>query len=862
MTNHTTCVHSIGGTWVRNSLSGFFALLLACLLALTPFCKSECFASTKSPVEISVGVNGQYKEGTWTHVRLRISPDLAQAAPFDIELVMSWYFQGRRQPLRRYSKMFERNGTGTPAEVSIPVYLSSDTNHILVYITKDGRQLFSEGRLLEQIEKRWSSFILILTSHPERFNIIPNLKIEQNVETIIVSPEELGDNWTFFEAASCVIVDDVELASLAHGKLDALETWLFTGGNILFTADGLVSNKESKLIGTRAGFRIGGMRRIVSPTVLSAFCDEEPDLITRLDVLEVTAAEKDIWLMADGAPLILLREAGLGSLWAFTFKPDELSLTNQRRFDPLQRTLWTLILKNFIYRGKSLNWNESIALTPEAEMGKLAGPVALYLLVLLIVLGPINYVVLRKLDKREYILLTVPVITIVLGIAAFIVALTIKGDKVIKVSRTVTTGKAGDTIFDHRQYLGILSPRKARFSLSASDDKGRIPQVIEPLTQSWNETQEIGRFPVRIAYLDGRVDVSDIEIPMWGMEFLQLVSAAEYEAGIECSMHLEQDILTGLIENSLPFDLQECFVVFRHNKCALGDIPQHEKRQFEVKVLPPPSLSEKRLSGNEKRAARGNVFHKMFWDETTIDESRRKVLNHVFGIYRGYFEHPVLIGWMECPLPLKTTTGEREVTETQSNLILVRLPLFLSKTKEMNIPIGVSARTCIEGRWCNAFAPSVSPSPYGEYKLELDLPFDAHERFEIENLTVHMTRPPAKEFANEGEPEEEPTLAVSIYHWEDDTWAELQRTKEEELHHEIGEKPDNYVKFPRGLIRLKVEMSDAGSLRPPGVSGRDVFSAFMDSPDFDPEEFADLFAFDSVPLILLDVSMKGHFSGE
>ena len=733
--------------------------------------------------------------------------------------------------------------------MTVPVFISGGSNVALIRILKDNRELARQVKRLSRAENPLTLLVLILTSRPEKFNIISSIKMQRrDIETAFVPSEKLGEDWTFYHSASCVIVDDLRLGSLTDRQFGALRDWLFQGGDLLFTSAGLEANASEERLGSLTDFSIGKRKRISAPSELAALFDEKEDLIEYADVSEVAASIQDIYLAAGGTPLILKHEAGLGVARALTFRPDELSLKDPSKLDPLVRKIWTSMISDSGGRAGTLDWETALTVAPGTETEKLIPPSAIYLLTLVIVLGPLNFVLLRKLDKREYILLTVPIVTIVLGIGAFVVGFIIKGNDTVKVSRSVTIGKAGDPVFDHRQYIGVLSPRKTLFALSAVGADGRTPHALEPiLFESWRESEKVGRFPVGIHYDDARTDVSDIEIPMWGMEFLQFVTVAEYEENIDYSMRLEGGSLVGSLENRLPFPLKKCFIVYRHNRTPLGDLEPNIKTEFNLEISTPPTHTELRLTEYKRLMARKNIFENVSWKDSGLADHQLELLGHTFDSYRRHFDYPILVGWADAPPAMQVSIRNSEYEEIRSHLMAFRLPFYVEDS-QISIPPGLSRARCVGETRCDPYDLRVQT--HSPLDLELDLPFNAHEKFEVEEMVVHMGLADLKSPRRGRDEEKETTLKISIYDWAEQDWTELVTTDQNEVHHKVEKDPQRYVKFPAGLIRLRADT--LGSTRDfafPDITFSDVaMGTFEYFPDFD-----------ATALAYFDISLKGHF---
>ncbi|GAB4331052.1 MAG: hypothetical protein Kow0099_02100 [Candidatus Abyssubacteria bacterium] len=808
-------------------------LLFATLMLFAPLSHATSHGEEIPKMEMSIGTEGRFSDTGFTPVRMRLAPELAQAAPVKIELALLVIEANEVRPLRRYSRLLATTEEAS-SEITVPVFLNPCVRYLLAEVLKDGDSLYRRRVVLLTPD---DPNTLVLSSNPE------NVALDQMryySMPLPVSADKLHEDWAFYDSFEFVIVDDIELDSLAPSRFDALKKWVCKGGSLALTARGLEMNASSTRLSSLADFKVVGKKRIESAHALEDFFDEERGTVASMDILEVMADEKDIFLEEQGYPLILKHEAGSGSVWAVSFDPRAASLSDFRRFEALQAKIWQLLFMGI--HEEPLDWPVHISATEEAKVENLLGKVAVYLVVLVVLLGPVNTIALRKMDKREYILATIPIAALLLGAGAFGIGLSMRGNKVSSVTRSVTIGKAGGRICDHRQYAGVMAPRKGVYRVTVSNSIHAPAHAVMPRMLGYCE--KAPRFVPRFEYLDKGLQISNLEIPMWGMEFLQVLTVVEYDETISCSMNIDNGVLSGTITSGLPFPLNQCYVVFRHNKVPLGTLEPGQTKDFALEILPPPSLPEIE-SYWERDAIRGDIFDQRHWKDTRLDESQLGLVAQAGG-YAGRFQQtPFLFGWADSAFPLQV--GIRaEGARTQSHAFVFKLPLYL-EGKYIEVPLGTSSPSALPN-----FVTGIREPEAVFRRVELDLPFNAHKEFQVDELIVHMALDPMEPPADESAPRPEPMpLIVWILDWQEKKWVDLATTTEEEIHIPVTGDPQRYVKFPHCIVGLALgQVPQEGEPAPP-LGYADV--ALEESAGLEPSMMRY-----GLSVRYLDISLKGH----
>jgi hypothetical protein len=94
----------------------------------------------------------------------------------------------------------------------------------------------------------------------------------------------------------------------------------------------------------------------------------------------------------------------------------------------------------------------------------------LFLLAYVVVIGPINYLVLRRMRRLEWAWLTVPVIVLLFAGGLYVVGNTLRGGQAQFNQAAVVQGAEGQPRAAATAFIGLFSPRRASYTLGFSPD--------------------------------------------------------------------------------------------------------------------------------------------------------------------------------------------------------------------------------------------------------------------------------------------------------------------------------------------------------------------------------------------------------
>jgi hypothetical protein len=423
---------------------------------------------------VTVGFDGYCREGGWCPVHVVLSN---QGADLEGELQV---FVPRVGPSDQLPHQYARRVV-LPAlsrkAYSLIVPSGGQRSELTVRVVAGNRVLASQTYSLRALDPD-DLLVGIVSSDPSALNFLGDLAppgaegASAHLALETLPPEPLG--WTDLDV---LVFNDVDTTDLDTGQRAALATWLSSGGHLIVgggagaaqTAAGLTDVLPAAVRGVRTVERLDGLGAYVDAPVASG---PYP-----LAEVELTAGEA----LVEQSDLILVarRPFGAGAVDLLAF---DAGLNAFRQWEA-NAEFWGLIVEpETARRTRPSIANTQNALNAVGAVPGLKPPSVLqivaFLLAYTILIGPVNYLVLRKLDRRELAWFTIPLL--VLGFTAFAYAsgFQIRGRVPILHRLGVVTVPQGTNTGYATELVGLFSPRRARYDVQAQDAGVRSMTVL------------------------------------------------------------------------------------------------------------------------------------------------------------------------------------------------------------------------------------------------------------------------------------------------------------------------------------------------------------------------------------------------
>jgi hypothetical protein len=426
---------------------------------------------------------------------------------------------------------------------------------------------------------------------------------------------ERSEGWSVLDR---LIWQDVDSNELSPDQLLAMQRWIAAGGRLVIVGG-------SAGIGTLSAFPDD-----LLPYRPTATVDLDPSqLTTLLGPLPAGAAELPAMAgeLAHGRALATSGDRavaaeltyGSGRITLLGFDPTTKWLAESKSVDGL----WTAALPPRSTDGASLV-DDSQLVQAVYQLPLLALPPTTGLLIILgayiLIIGPINYFVLRRIDRRELAWITMPVLVLAFAAASFGYGSLLRGTDVVINEVAIVRGAPGASEATAQVYFGVFSPTRSTYRVD-------LPQGALLAAPINGDPFGFGSATLDIVQGTGSERPSAVRNLNVGTGSLRVVRAElPVEAPtMRASLTLENSMLTGTFENASDEALENVAVVLGTSVAVLGNVAPHAKVDVRLPIrdnffgasLPDQVVGSSFESSTEagiRRQTRYQMINQLIWD--------------------------------------------------------------------------------------------------------------------------------------------------------------------------------------------------------------------------------------------------------
>ena len=665
--------------------------------------------------------------------------------------------------------------TGSRKRIPLYVLPNNYSRQLDVQLVADGGVLLTQKVTVNPMINS-TYFVGWIAPQQGAIALLQGSKLGQNdrpKEIVNLALSDLPQVSDALRSLDCLILNDIDTSSLTPGQKTVLENWVSQGGRLVIgggagarrTAAGLpesllpVQPRDTVEIDTLPGladFAGAGAIRVPGPFLVTSGLPDQGQALA----------------VQDDLPLVYERSVGSGTV---NFVALDLTAAP---FDAWSGTtaFWQKLLSsgadypNWLPRDISARQMKagpmSYALSnlPSLDLPSVRG-LSILLAVYILLVGPINYLVLRWRKRLHLAWFSVPLLTIVFSAGAFSLGYALRGTDLylnkIAIVQLESSGTASLT-----SYVGIFSPSQQSYEIEVKGDGLLAP--LNPDHDPWGA----GRISMAgdVAFVQGNPGrVRGLSVNQWSMQTFMTESTWPDMGQIAGDLWLEGHRLVGTVRNETSQTLTDVVVILGQDFVRLGDLAPGAETSVTLDLAarvqqpfgPPVSyrLFEQRPGNQPNLGARE-------------EELKRTVVNSLFGEggQRGWdgvnaAGGLVLLGWLDQSPPEVYVAEQTPVQQTTA-LVYTRLPYRFAGEEPISLPPGlvpgVMIETPLEGGQCGP-GPTSLWLGRGDAVFEFRLP-EAVGAVQAESLTLQI-------YSDGGGQLPE----ISVYHWDSQEWLVLDK---------------------------------------------------------------------------------------
>ncbi|WP_445479502.1 hypothetical protein ACULLL_03910 [Lysinibacillus irui] len=446
-----------------------------------------------------------------------------------------------------------------------------------------------------------STFIYTLTDKSDRLSAFLRLSTfvaQSNVEVFNIN--QLKD-YTFPEdsqglaMANVIVVDEVAIADFTQKQQESLLKWVQDGGTLLLGAADQISatagilkdylplslSQEMTSISAEALTKMSGGGIFTQPISVYAAKTNEGSLPVLTENNAVLAAKKAVGSGEVIQTAFSLGDQPLASMDGYAAliakMIDVQSISQQGMMRQGQSPL-----DQISYELRNIN-----ELFPSFEVS--VSYMLIVIILYILIIGPILYVVLKKMDKREHAWWVIPSISIVLSIVLFIVG---AKDRIVQpqVQQSAFYKVNEDSSVNGYYVESILTNRSGDFVVNA--DKNTTAVALRSYN---NFTGTMGALH-ESSYVKENANGSTLtlrDLSYWSVQSFAGKSSAQNIGKMDIDITLKNEKLSGTVKNNFPFALKDVTLISGVKEVKLGDIEANGtlqvNKELKTTVLQKPS---------------------------------------------------------------------------------------------------------------------------------------------------------------------------------------------------------------------------------------------------------------------------------
>lgn len=693
--------------------------LLSTLLALLPGLATPQAAYAAEPsisIKTEIGYDGHYKIGQWTPLKITLTSDTDISG----ELVVQTEYPNSSN-WASYAVKVDLPA-GTPKEVAFGILGHSfhkDNNSIRFYknSVETGKYIpFKASTPYLNSGGDTGTLIGVLASDPDSMNFLNVLNGKgKNVKVIPLKPEQLPEDGLLLDGLDVLVINNFTTGNLGDKRTEAIKAWVKKGGTLVLSG------------GSGFAKTIQGLEDL-SPVDYSGHAD-----VTALKELE-KATGKTISLDGtfpvsaakpkDGAQTLIEGEQPLFASWdvgqgSVIYAAYDVSM------EPLQSwsghaELWNTVLQQHVQlattsQGNTV-WNDNL----DRRINYLLDyfptltlpPYSLLLWLLLgyaVVVAPGLYFVLKKLDKREWAWLLIPVIAVLASGGIYVAGTT--GKSTLRTNTLSIIELDGRGYAERSTSTALFIPRSGDYKLSFPAGTHVTVQREDGLI-SGGQTMAPERQLIRLADSGTTVDLKGMthrSLAKLSVKQLEERQLGQLEMNISFD---DQGVPQGTVTNKTSADLTNTAIILNDKMYLLGDIAKNQTAS---------------ITSSPSTVNYNDYGYLLFPSKGSRQEDRK--LERARGLINSYFNlnnmtnHYAFIGWSKDEM-LDYEVNGKSVAADPLNMWVQRIDPQFQNDGQWSVPFGyiVPAVTkTTSSEWGYESSRSVHMSE-GEMELEYVLP--------------------------------------------------------------------------------------------------------------------------------------------
>jgi hypothetical protein len=391
-----------------------------------------------------------------------------------------------------------------------------------------------------------------------------------------------------WSALDILVFNDVDSGQLTVEQLNALQGWVSTGGQLVVTG-GPGWQKSVAALSDMLPVTVSGSESVDDLPALAAhfglpFRDPGPYVVATS-----TLRRGELLLHQEGLPLLARQGWGRGAVYFLALDPKLAPLLDWDGSEQVWAEIatavpplspWSVGLQNSYAAATAVTSLPSLALPSVLQL-------VLFLFIYVVMIGPVNYFVLKRLNRLELAWAIIPTLVLIFSGFTYATGFQLRGNDTIINQMSIAYGQIGSAEMRVQSLIGLYSPQRRAYDLALPAET-----MVRPFDQNFGTLNGSGNIKAisranEVTITDVQVDVSDIET--FVADSYQPAIALSGEAALDLAGNsLQLDVS---LQNNSDTALENVILLLGSTTISLGDLAPGENLSRRQPVATAPGAS-------------------------------------------------------------------------------------------------------------------------------------------------------------------------------------------------------------------------------------------------------------------------------
>lgn len=413
---------------------------------------------------VRAGFDGFHKGEGWLPVQVTLANN---GPPLEGELVVE----------NRVERTAYRLPVSLPTQsnkrLEFPAYAITAASGLRISLEENGEEIAAAlSNPLKSLPSQSGLLFGVVSTRPDALEFLEKVTgVRTGAGVAFLTIDELPAASPLWRDLDVLILNDVDSNRLSAGQRAALESWLRLGGQLVVTG-GAGWQKSTTAVAEWLPVTVTGSRSVEDLPALARAAGEPFRDPGPYVVAESTLRSGELLVHEDGLPLLARRPLGRGMVYFLALDPQFAPLDDWDGSPALwtpvanavpREAIWESGFANEAMAGDAVSTLPALILPSALLLGCFVG---LYVLLV----GPGNYFLLRRMRRRELAWVTIPSAIVVFSLIAYVIGLQFKGNSAVVNQMSIVSGRVGVTTGEVTAAVAVYSPRRQAYDIFFEED--------------------------------------------------------------------------------------------------------------------------------------------------------------------------------------------------------------------------------------------------------------------------------------------------------------------------------------------------------------------------------------------------------